>query len=234
MNSKLSPKQKKIVVIYSLLLTLILGMEYYRINFTLISWLRFLTMLSLTILILWSKKEEQFKRVSIVFILMVAGDFFLVLGNAIEGFEQDLAFLGFIPFTLAYIFLALIYLKSYKLNIKDVLLATPFIMLALLLFKNLNLFVEGIFLKSISSILLLALLIMSWSSVLFLFKDTFTKKRSIMIALSGILMVSCDLGVAFDLFYPNFYLIKSIIPINLVWLFYIPGWVLLAIVSTVS
>ena len=234
MNTKLSSKQKKIAIIYTLLLILILGLEYYHINFAIISWIRFLTMLSLAVVIVWSRTEEHFKKVSIVFVLIVVGDFFLVLGNIIGGFEHNFVFLGFVPFSLAYIFLTFIYLKSYKLNIKDVLLAIPFLVLALLLYRTLNQFIEGIFLKGASLVLLIVLLIMAWSSVLFLFKDTFPKNRSIMLAISGILMLACDLGVGFDLFYPDFYLIRNLIPINLVWLFYLPGWVLLAIASTES
>jgi hypothetical protein len=231
---KLSSKHKIIAFVYTLLLVLILGLEYYEVNFSLISWIRFLTMLSLAIVVFLNKKENFFKGVSLVFILMVAGDFFLVLSNAIEVFEQNLAFLGFIPFTLAYLLLATIYLKSLKLNLKDVIISIPFVLLGLLLYSILYPFVEGVFLKIVSIILLAVLLTMSWSAVLFLTKDTFSKNRSIIIAISGILMLACDLGVAFDIFYPSFYQIRDIIPINLVWLFYIPGWVLLAIASIKS
>ena len=224
-------KQKKIVIVYLVLLVLILGLEMYHISFSLISWLRFLTMLSLAILVIFSKKENYFNRVSIIFVLMVMGDFFLVLGNVIKGFEQNLIYLGFIPFTGAYLVLVFIYLKSLKLNITSALLAIPFLMLAALLYTILNPFVEGIFLKSVSFLLLVVLLLMSWSSILFLFRDTLTKNKSIMIAISGILMLACDIGVGFDLFYPDFYQIRNMLPINFVWLFYLPGWVLLAIAS---
>ncbi|MDY0278827.1 MAG: hypothetical protein RBQ97_12165 [Acholeplasma sp.] len=224
-------KQKSIAIIYSVLLVLILGLEFYNINFSLISWIRFLTMFSLSLVVVMSKKKDHLKGISIVFILIVAGDFFLVLSNAIQGLNQNIAFLGFIPFTGAYLVLGIIYLKLYKLSKKDAIVAIPFILLSLLVFKTLNPYVEGFFLKGVSFILLLALLAVSWSSVLFLFRDIFTKNRSIMIAISGILMLACDLGVGFDLFYPDFYQIRNMVPINLVWLFYIPGWVLLAIAA---
>ncbi|MDY0235465.1 MAG: hypothetical protein RBR71_05525 [Gudongella sp.] len=224
-------KQKSIAITYSVLLVLILGLEFYNINFSLISWIRFLTMFSLSIIVVMSKKNEYFKNISIVFILIVAGDFFLVLSNAIQGLNQNIAFLGFIPFTGAYLLLDTIYLKSYNFNKRDAIVAIPFIVLCILVSYTLNPYVEGLFLKGVSFILLLALLVVSWSSALFLFRDIFTKNRSIMIAISGILMLACDLGVGFDLFYPEFYQIRNVVPINLVWLFYIPGWVLLAIAS---
>lgn len=231
MDCKLSSKQKIIAIIYTLLLVLILGLEYYNVNFSLISWIRFLTMFSLAIVSILSNKIDHLQRVSVVFILMVFGDFFLVLGNAIKAFDQNLVFLGFFPFALAYIVLSFIYLNSYRLSIKDVFIGLPFFILGIFLFININSFINGWIIKLAISVLLAALLIASWTSLLFLFKDTFSKKRSILLALSGILMLACDLGVGLDLFCPNFNQIRNSIPINLVWLFYLPGWALLAMAS---
>lgn len=70
---------------------------------------------------------------------------------------------------------------------------------------------------------------MTWTSVCTIFRNYFTKKASWIIAVSGSLMFICDVSVAFSIFYPPFVMQHTPWLTNIIWIEYIPGWTLLAV-----
>jgi YhhN-like protein. len=70
---------------------------------------------------------------------------------------------------------------------------------------------------------------MAWTSVCTIYRNYFTKKASWIIAISGVLMFICDVGVAFSMFYPPFTIKHTPWLTNIIWTAYVPGWTLLAV-----
>jgi len=214
-----------------LFLTIILiAMEAAGIDGNALTLARYLVvvLLSVTAFIKRGSTHDQ-KVLFLGFPLIILGDFFLVLSHSLKGFPTDLVYLGFVPFTLAYMLIARIYLRGFRwsplLIIPTMVYGVLLLVLGVALIPHMK--VDQILL---GTMLAVALTVMAWAGASAIFNGYYTRRTSLMMAISGLLMLICDYGVAFDLFYPNIWSIRNLLVINVVWLAYIPGWTVFALV----
>ena len=208
------------------------GPAFYRIQY-----LRYATMLSLAIAVLLipAKKPEQ-RLMSFAFAGMALGDFFLVFAHTLSIGTIDVAPMGILSFLTGYIFLIAAYRKTdnpmqhtalekrFIYFVRGIFITTS-AAVALLLFRRL----EGIQ-ALLGIVFLIELTTMSSYAAITPAYHYYSRKSAFMLALSGIFMYVCDIGIAFSLYHPyfiNFY-IRSLK--NVVWFSYLSGWTLLALV----
>ena len=65
---------------------------------------------------------------------------------------------------------------------------------------------------------------MTWTSICTIFRKYFNRRIAILIAISGILMFICDIGVAYSLFHPFYSTVYIPVLKNIIWMAYILGW----------
>ena len=121
----------------------------------------------------------------------------------------------------------IVYIKGFKPSKKHILPLVFYIGLIIALNNVLKPHVGGIDMLA-GSVLIAAVTIMAWAGSTAIWNGYYNKRTAKLMAFSGFLMVLCDYGVAFDLFHPKVYLLRAIFPINLVWIMYLPGWLILA------
>lgn len=217
------------MVTFLMLTILLLGMEAYGIDGDALYYSRYIIMLSLGVATFAGRGSSKGQRtLSWAFPLMLIGDFFLVFSYTIEGFPVDIRYFGFIPFAMAYIIIIKVYLKGFRWSSNNLLFSIFYGVAASALVMTLYPYVGGI--EAISGIVVLGTVtIMSWAGSVAIWNGYYSKRAAIMMALSGLLMAVCDYGVAMDLFYPGAYAIREAIEINVVWLSYLPGWLILGL-----
>jgi len=226
----MSESGRKVLFVFLILTIVLLVMEEIGIDGDALIFARYTVVIVLGTVAYSRKGLTNEQRVlSSAFPLMIMGDFFLVLSYLFNGFPSELRYIGFIPFTIAYMLIARIYIKGFRWN--------PWLVLPTVVY-GLFLVLLGVFiLPHISGVEILlgmlvasALIAMAWAGASSIWNGYYARRTSILMALSGLLMLLCDFGVAFDLFYPNISSIKALLEINVVWLTYIPGWTILALV----
>lgn len=221
---------RNLLVIFTVLTVILIVMEALGIDGDVISYSRYAVVLILCISVYIRRGSSQAqRRLFWAFPFMVVGDFFLVYSYTLDGFPQMLRYFGFIPFSIAYIIITRVYLKGFKWNIRSILLAIVYGLFILALGSKIYPLINGIEM-ALGTIVALTVTILAWAGASALWNGFYSKRIAAMMAISGILMVVCDYGVAFDLFYPDFHQIREELVLNLVWLTYIPGWVILALV----
>lgn len=163
-----------------------------------------------------------------LFFLVIA-DFFLVFAGTIENLKMNLDPFGILGFLCAYICLIAAYNKNFKLRRAEIVAAIPFVNIFISVFSLLIPYIYNPVMKIGTLIFGIVLSYMAWTSVCTIFRNYFTKKASWIIAISGVLMFICDVGVAFSIFYPPFVIKHTPWLTNIIWTAYIPGWTLLVL-----
>jgi len=190
---------------------------------------KYAIILSLFIVSLFVKKEypEQ-KLMAYTFFFVAFADFCLVFSNVLPFIKVSLAPYGILGFSIAYILLITAYQKNFKIRLKEILVFIPILLVTIYVFYRLIYYISG---PMLLGALLFGLILsyMAWTSICTIFRGYFNKKSVYLIAISGIFMFICDIGVAFSLFYP-IYAIKQLSFFNvIVWFCYIMGWTLLLV-----
>jgi hypothetical protein len=164
------------------------------------------------------------------FFFVVIADFFLVFSNTIDKIKMNLTPFGMAGFICAYICLIVAYQKNFgRAKKAEIISAIFIIIISIVVGMQLFGYIKGA-IKIGAIVFALVLCYMAWTSICTIFRKYFNKKIAIIIAISGVLMFICDVGVAYSLFHP--YYSRVYIPLlkNIIWMAYIIGWTLLDVV----
>ncbi|MCR3956169.1 MAG: hypothetical protein NUK57_07700 [Gudongella sp.] len=226
----MSSSSRNIFIFFLLLTIILLVMEAVGIDGNALVFTRYMVViiLSTTAYIKKGAANEQ-KILFMSFPLMIIGDFFLVLSYSLGDFPQELRYFGFIPFTIAYLLIAGIYIRGFKWSSWLVLPTMVYGLLLVVIAVLILPYMDGVQ-TFLASVVALTLTAMAWAGVSSIWNGYYGRRTSIMMALSGLLMLLCDYGVALDLFYPDIWRLREVMVINPVWLTYVPGWTILALV----
>jgi hypothetical protein len=175
------------------------------------------------------KKYREQKIMSLSFLFLVIADFFLVFSTTIDSLTMDLSMFGILGFMLAYICLIAAYQKNFRIGKGEIISAIPVVAIFVLVYIDLLPYLNGI-MVFMTIVFGAVLSYMTWSAVSTIFRKYFTKKTSLLLAVSGMLMYICDIGVAYSLFHPEYSTTYAAWLKNIVWAAYIPGWTLLSVV----
>ncbi|CAH2213773.1 lysoplasmalogenase family protein [Tepidibacter aestuarii] len=219
--------QRVLLSIYLPITIFILILDNLYPGENLVSYIKFSTIITLFLVALRIKKkyyEQKFLNLSIFFI--VIADFFLVFCNTIPELSRRVVFYGIIGFMLAYLSLIIAFQKNFKIGSGELLAIVPVLGIFIPIFVKLYPYVPGAMFYGVI-IFGLVLCYMVWTSISTLFRGYFTPKISRYVALSGFLMLVCDMGVANELFNPAF--AGQFVPWlkNIIWVSYIPAWTLI-------
>ena len=222
--------QRILLVIYLPITLLILILDNIYPKEDMVLYLKYTIMITLFLsAITMQKKFREQKIMALSFFFLVVADFFLVFINTIDNLKLNFSALGVIGFLFAYICLIVTYQKNFKVGKEEIIVAIPIEIIFIYVFISLQPYVKG--LMFIGALIFLSVLCyMTWTSICTIFRGYFTKKSACLIAISGILMFICDIGVAFSRFHPIYS--KMYVPwlTNIIWTTYIPGWTLLVVV----
>lgn len=189
---------------------------------------KYAVMVSLFLSVLFTKKRFPEQRLmTLALFFAVVADFFLVFSTTLH-LQRDLTPLGIAGFFAAYLCLIAAYQKNFKVGRGEILSAVPIAAVFLYAFFSLQAYVKGPVLIGLA-VFGMVLCYMAWTSVCTVFRNYFHPKSARLIALSGILMFICDLGVAYSLFHPAFAGGFDPWLKNIIWGAYIPGWTLLRV-----
>lgn len=222
--------QKILIAIYFPITILIFILDNIYPKENMVLYLKYTTMVTLFLSALIIKKKffEQKLMVLSLFFLVIA-DFFLVFTGTIENLKMNLDPFGILGFLCAYLCLIAAYNKNFNLRRLEILVAIPFVIMFIGVFGLLIPYIYNPVMKIGTLIFGIVLTYMAWTSVCTIFRNYFTKKASWIIAISGVLMFICDVGVAFSMFYPPFTIKHTPWLTNIIWTAYVPGWTLLAV-----
>ncbi len=225
----MSKTQKILLAVYLPATLLVL----YSINFfpsgNTVFYLKYAVIVSLFIAsISIHKKYREQKYMAASFFFVAIADFCLVFSATIEGLWITLSPYGIVGFLFAYLCLIAAYNKNFKIGRAEIITAIPIVIVFLYTFMSLQPYLSG-FMFIGALIFGLVLCYMTWSAICTIYRGYFSKKASYIIALSGSLMFICDIGVAFSLFYPNYFERYSLLFNDIVWAAYIIGWTLLVV-----
>ncbi|BCZ46807.1 hypothetical protein psyc5s11_28740 [Clostridium gelidum] len=222
--------QRILLVIYLPITLLILILDNIYPKENMVLYLKYTIMITLFLsAITMQKKIREQKIMALSFFFLVVADFFLVFINTIDNLKLNFSALGVIGFLFAYICLIVAYQKNFKVGKEEIIVAIPIGIIFIYVFISLQPYVKGgMFIGAL--IFLIVLCYMTWTSICTIFRGYFTKKSALLIAISGILMFICDIGVAFSRFHSIYS--KMYVPwlANIIWTTYIPGWTLLVVV----
>ncbi|OPJ58510.1 lysoplasmalogenase family protein [Clostridium chromiireducens] len=222
--------QRILMAIYFPITILILIFDNIYPKENMVLYLKYAIMVTLFLSAITIKKKffEQ-KLMALSFFFLVIADFFLVFAYTIQNLKIDLSPFGILGFLCAYLCLIVAYQKEFKLGKAEILIAILFIIIFIVVFCILIPYINNVVMKAGILIFGAVLSYMTWTSVCTIFRNYFTKKASWIIAVSGSLMFICDVGVAFSIFYPPFVMQHTPWLTNIIWIAYIPGWTLLAV-----
>lgn len=223
-------RQKALAAVYIPLTVSILIFDRLLPASPLLAYFKYSTLFSLFLYaVLIKKRTAEQKVMSVSFFFLVIGDFFLVLSNILFISPVQSSLFGGLAFFCAYICLTAAYNKKFKIGRPEITTAIPFIILLFFVCLLLSPYIKGA-LRAGLLIFGLCLCFMAWSAVCTIFRGYYSKKISLLIAVSAGLMLICDFGVGISYYYPalpaGFYpWLKTI-----VWAAYVPGWMLLDII----
>lgn len=222
--------QRILLAIYIPLTFLIILFHNICPKENMVFYLKYTIMISLFLsaLIIKKKFNEQ-KLMALSLFFLVVADFFLVFVSSIDKLDTDLSPVGAAGFLFAYLCLIVAYQKNFKLGKAEITTAVAILIIFLYIGISLKPYVKGVTLMG-ALIFGVVLCYMTWTSICTIFRRYFNQKTAWLIALSGILMFICDIGVAFSRFYPLYSKIYVPWLANLIWATYIPGWTLLAVI----
>ncbi len=222
--------QRILLAVYLPLTLLILRFDQLYPGEAAVQYLKYTVMTALFIAVSSIRKKHwEQKLMAVSFLFLVIADFFLVFAATIENLKLDLTPLGIGGFLIAYLFLIAAYQRNFKLGKAEIITAIPVSGTFIYVFLSLKPFVVGPMLVG-TLIFGIVLSYMTWSAVCTLFRHYYRPAIAGLIALSGILMFICDLGVAYSLFHPLYAGGHVSWLKNIIWGAYIPGWTLLAVV----
>ena len=223
--------QRSLLAVFIPMTILIIVFDNILPQEKMVNYVRYAIMISLFLVAISIKKKfHEQKIMALSFLFLVIADFFLVFSQTIDKLKMNLTPFGVAGFLFAYICLIVAYQKNFLGWRKaEIISAIPiviiFIMVGRPLFNN----ISGV--MKIGAIFFgLVLCYMTWTSICTIFRKYYTRKIAIIIAISGVLMFVCDVGVAYSLFHP--YYSKVYIPLfkNVIWIAYIIGWTLLDVI----
>jgi len=172
-------------------------------------------------------REQAILTFAILF--MVVGDFFLNLCSAIPVLAGDVRIFGVLSFILAYLSLLAVFVKGrIKPGPWKYLTLVPVLAVLLPAVVNITPHVGGE-LKTGAFIFALVLGLMAWAAVFTLFRNYYSGPASFRFALAGCLMLISDIGVAYNVFSPDYSSIVVPWLQNIIWGTYVPAWALIAV-----
>ncbi|NOW91102.1 lysylphosphatidylglycerol synthetase-like protein (DUF2156 family) [Clostridium beijerinckii] len=221
--------QRILMAIYFPITILILIFDNIYPKENMVLYLKYFIMITLFLSAITIKKKflEQ-KLMALSFFFLVIADFFLVFAYTMQ-IKIDLSLFGVLGFLCAYLCLIVAYQKNFKLRKAEILIAILFVIIFIAVFCILMPYINNLVMKAGLLIFGAVLSYMAWTSVCTIFRNYFTKKSSCIIAVSSSLKFICDVGVAFSVFYPPFVMQQTTWLTNIIWIAYIPGWTLLAL-----
>lgn len=196
----------------------------------LIQYLKYAVMITLSIFSFKVRKKyvEQ-KIMALSFLFLLIADFFFGISSIIGYSKVELSALGIGGFILAYLCLIYAYHKNFKIGKAEIITAIPITLIGLFVFFSLRTYILGpVLIETI--IFGFMLCYMTWSAVCTIFRGYFQTKAAYLIAISGILMFICDIGVGFSIFHPSCSGLRVSWLKNIIWGTYIPGWTLLSVI----
>lgn len=225
----MSNSQRTLLAVYLPMILLILIFDHLYPGADMVNYLKYTVMITLFLSVTSIRKKYPEQRtMALAFLFMVIADFFLVLSPTFH-LEVDLSPLGIGGFLLAYLCLITAYQKNFKLGRVELLSALPIALVFFWVYLTLWPYVHGLMLIG-TSIFGIVLCYMTWTAVCTVSRGYFSPGAARLLALSGILMFICDLGVAMSMFHPL--PTQVFVPWlkNIIWAAYVPGWTILAVV----
>jgi hypothetical protein len=222
--------QKILLAIYLPYTVLIIILVHLFLNNDFAQYVKYASSISQFLIVMFTlKKYPEQKTMAWAFLFMLLADFFLVFSTTIHAIKISLDSIGMGFFLVAYVFLVVVYQKNFKIG-KQELIAAFLIFGTLLAFMALLIpHIKGIMLV-LTLVFGFGLSYMAWAAVCTLFRNYYTKRTAQLIALSGLLMYISDLAVALAMFHPYFAGAFNPWLDTLIWLTYLPSWMLLNIV----
>lgn len=223
----MSKKEKTLFMIYLPLTVFILVLQTLYHKAGLVNYIKFATILSLFIAALFTQKQYFYQKLLNLSLLFICiADFFLVICSNAPSFAfQSVAF-GMLGFILAYITLIIVFQKNFRIGWPGVLVAFPLLTLFIINFTIISANLKG---PIFYAVLIFGLILCytGWTLINTLFRGYFSLAGSYRIALAGILIYICDMGVGNAIFNPNF--AGHFVPWlqNIIWAAYIPGWTII-------
>lgn len=224
--------QKQLLTVYLPITMLFILLDNLCPEVPWVNYLKFVSIISLFLVALRTVKHHAEQKILTAALFFVAvGDFFLVFCKTFfDSSERTLPF-GILGFTIAYLLLIAAFRKGGKIGWPRAAAAVPILALAVPAVLRLFPHIEGI-LKYGLTIFIIILCFTSWTCLCTIWEGYYSRQSSGRIALAGILMLICDLGVGLSLFDPNFSGEFVNWLKNIIWGSYVPAWTL--IVMTVQ
>lgn len=191
---------------------------------------KFVTVLTLfPVALLTGKCYREQAILTFSVFLMVVGDFLLNLCSAIPDLAGDVRIFGVLSFILAYLSLLAVFMRGrIEPGPGKYLALAPVLAVLLPAVAAIAPHVEEELLTG-ALIFTLVLGLMAWAAICTLFRGYYRGPASFRFALAGCLMLISDIGVANNVFNPDYSAI--IVPWlqNIIWGTYIPAWSLIAV-----
>lgn len=219
--------KNRLFAIYFPLTAVIIVLEHMSNNDTILLNLKFATMVSLCLCVqIFHKEHKEQKILAKAYLFMVISDFFLVfLKNWFSG--GNLKTYGAIGFTVAYLIMIYVYKKFFVIKKGQIFTGIVIYgiffsqIFRLRMYMNLTTIITG----ALFGIVICSMTVMAVSIFIV---QSFSKRNSALVALSGILMLICDLVVAVNGIDPSIGEKIILYILNVIWLAYVPGWTMLA------
>ena len=220
--------QKLLLSIFLPLTALFIALDNFFPGAAFVSYIKFVTIIALFLISLRiSKKHPEQRLLTAAMFFVMAGDFFLVFCKTYFDSEKFLP-LGVLGFSAAYLLVILAFQKNFKISSLDAVAALPILVITIPVVINLFPFLSG-FIKYGLIAFIAILCYCSWTCICTVFRGYFTPKSSRRIALAGVLMLICDLGVGLSSLHP--YFSGTFVPWikNVIWGAYVPAWTLIVV-----
>jgi len=216
--------QRALLAVYLPITVLFLIVDRLYPAHALVNYVKYTSVISFFLVSLAIRKTRAEQGlISLALFFVVLADFFLVYCNTLPQLANKVVPLGIAGFMLAYLVLIIVYQKNFSLSKKEAFALLAVLSIFVPVFLILAPHVTG-FLFIGASVFGFVLCYMTWTSICTIFRGYFNPGAARIIALSGILMFICDLGVANSLFNPAYS--GSFVPWlkNIIWGAYIPAW----------
>lgn len=221
--------QKALLAVYLPLTVLVAVLDDMLPEAAVVKYVKYTIIVSIFLVSLIVKKQYREQKImSLALLFVMLADFFLVFATTLH-LRVSLASYGVLCFFLAYLCLIYVYQKNFKIGKAEIITAVPILVAFVYVFYSLSAYLNGVILIS-AFIFGVALSYMTWTSVCTLFRGYFSKRAAVLIAVSGVCMFICDLGVAYSLLDPDYFINYAIWQKNIVWSAYLFGWALLDVI----
>lgn len=227
----MNKSQKLLLYVYLTLTFIVILLDRFYPAYDFVACIKFAIMFSLFLstIIKRNKSSEQ-RLMSLTFIFVIMGDFFLALPSHITHINHNIIPYGGFGFLLAYIILSYVYHKNFRIKFPELFVGILILIIDFTIGKIFLPFISDPIILVLDIIFLCVISYMLWNAVSTNFRNYYTKKVAYIITISAILMFICDIGVGLQFFHPYFNHDYNILLNNIIWLAYIPGWTLLALV----